>query len=70
MGEVNVFQDLTLTKDSVIRELHWPASYPTMKFRGRCRPTNAPTVWPGVPASANPTPVGCRVSNTEEIIVW
>ena len=30
-------------------ELHWPASYPTMKFRGKCRPTNRPTVWPAVP---------------------
>ena len=57
MGEVNVFQDLTLTKDSVICELHWPASYTTMKFRGKCRPTNPLTVWPGVPGSVIPTHV-------------
>ena len=28
-----------------------------MKFRGKCRPTNPPTVWPGVHASVIPTPV-------------
>ena len=68
MGEVNVFQDLTLTKDSVICELHWPVSYPTMKFRGKCRPTNPPTVWPGVPASVIPTPVAVP-RKTREISV-
>ena len=50
------YRDLNVNSNSVICVKHWPENYPTVKLRGKERPLNSPSVWPGVPESCIPTP--------------
>ena len=50
------FKDVKVTKDTVICERHWPTSYPTVSRKGKLRPRDPPSVWPGVPPSCCPDP--------------
>ena len=50
------YRDLNVNSNSVICVKHWPENYPTVKLRGKERPLNPPSVWPGVPESCIPTP--------------
>ena len=50
------FKDVKVTKDTVICERHWPTSYPTSSRKGKLRPRDPPSVWPGVPPSCCPDP--------------
>ena len=50
------YENFTISKNSVICEKHWPASYPTESRKGKIRPRETPSVWPGVPQSCVPTP--------------
>ena len=49
--------DLTISRNTVICELHLPKNFETVKIRGgKLRPKNPPSVWPGIPPSQVPTP--------------
>ena len=47
--------NLTISKNSVLCKKHWPAPYPTVSRKGKIRPREPPSVWPGVPQSCMPT---------------
>ena len=48
--------NLTVTKNTVICELHWPENFETVKVRGgKLRPKNPPSVWSGIPLSQIPS---------------
>ena len=48
--------NLSVTKYTVICELHWPPNFEVVTVRGgKHRPKNAPSVWLGVPLSQIPT---------------
>lgn len=48
--------NLIVNKNTVICEKHWPESYDTVCIRGKLRPKNPPSVWPGIPESQVPVP--------------
>lgn len=48
--------NLTVSKDTVICELHWPSEFETISINGKLRPRYPPSVWPNVPSSQIPTP--------------
>lgn len=50
------FKNLETSKHSVICQKHWPASFKTVSKKGKLRPSEPPSVWPGVPRSCVPTP--------------
>ena len=50
-------KEIVINKNTVICEQHWPSIYSKVTTRGKTRPKNPPTVWPGVPASMIPTPL-------------
>ena len=47
---------LTVTKDTVVCELHWPSEFEKISKNGKFRPRDPPSVWPHVPSSQIPTP--------------
>lgn len=51
---------LRVSKESVVCEVHWPAGYETITKNGKLRPKFPPSVWPNVPASQVPTPAPPR----------
>ena len=51
------YRNLALSKNSVICVKHWPEEYDTMRWKwNKERPTEPPSVLPGVPPSCVPTP--------------
>ena len=42
--------------DTVVCSQHWPADTPMIKFYGKLRPKNPPSIFPGIPKSMIPTP--------------
>lgn len=48
--------NLTVSKDNVICELHWPFEFETISKNGKLRPRYPPSIWPNVPSSQIPTP--------------
>ena len=49
--------DSTISSNTVIRELHLPKHFVTMKIHGgKLRPKNPSSVWPGIPPSQVSTP--------------
>ena len=51
-----VQKNLTIGKDSVISEKHWPESYRKISKKGRQRPNEPPSIFPGVSKSYLPKP--------------
>ena len=67
--------NLTVTKDTVVCELHWPSGFEKISKNGKFRPRDPPSVWPHVPPCQVPTPApplrttqrsSSSVRNTEE----
>ena len=67
--------ELTVGKNSVVCELHWPSGFETVMCYGKPRPKHPPSIWPNVPSSQIPTPApsprstkrsSCFVRNVEE----
>ena len=54
VGKINA--NLNVNNDTVICEIHWPAGYETVKKKGRVRPKNPPSIFPGIPQSIIPAP--------------
>ena len=44
------------SKEAVLCERHWPAAYVTIKKKGKERPRDPPSIWPGISLSSLPTP--------------
>ena len=59
------YKNLHTSANSVICEVHWPSNYATVTLRGKTRPKDSLSVWPGVPTSCilTPTHMGVRISN-------
>ena len=51
------YKNLRTNKDSVICRKHWPATFNTVSKKGKLRPSEPPSLWPGVAQSSLPTPV-------------
>ena len=50
------YKNLTIGKDSVISEKHWPESYRKISKKGRQRPSEPPQIFPGVFKTCLPKP--------------
>ena len=67
--------ELTVSKDTVVCDLHWPSGFEKVSKNGKPRPKDPPSVWPNVPLSQIPTPAptprttkrsSCFERNTDE----
>ena len=50
------YQNLNTSKDSVICQKHWPTSFDTVSKKGKLRPRDPLSIWPGVAPSCIQTP--------------
>ena len=63
--------NLTVSKNTVICELHWPDNFEIVKVRGgKLRPKNPPSIWPSsippsqIPTTSAPKRTTLRTSNS------
>jgi len=50
-------ENLKVSSNTVVCELHWPINFEKIKVKGRERPKNPPSIWPNVPLSQIPTSI-------------
>ena len=61
-------RDFSVSKDTVVCQLHWPPGFETISKKGKLRPKFPPSVWPNVPVSQQRTPASVpRIQKEDEL---